>query len=75
MSDIDSAPMLVYEALAVEASRHGRPLRLSAQQRERIRRGFEALVREGLAFDDVDVADRSPCACSCRSASPGPTTC
>lgn len=60
MSDVDSAPMLVYEALAVEASRHGHPLRLSAQQRERIRRGFEALVREGLAFDDVDVAGEEP---------------
>lgn len=60
MPDIDSAPMLVSEPTSLEAVRHGRPLKLSAQQRERIRRGFAALVREGLQFDGVDVAGEEP---------------
>ena len=60
MPDVDSAPMLVSEPLSLEAVRHGRPLKLSAQQREKIRRGFGALVREGLQFDGVDVAGEEP---------------
>ena len=31
MPDIDSAPMLVSEPMSLEAVRHGRPLKLSAQ--------------------------------------------
>ena len=60
MPDIDSAPMLVSEPLSLETVRRGRPLRLPAQQREKIRRGFAALVREGLQLDGVDVAGEEP---------------
>ncbi|MCT1601370.1 hypothetical protein M3E18_05705 [Kocuria sp. p3-SID1433] len=60
MPDVKSAPMLVSEFTGLEARRCGQPLELSAQQRERVRRGFEVLVREGLAFDGVAVEGVEP---------------
>lgn len=60
MPDIDSAPVFVTVSWGLETRRHGHPLKLTAQQRERVRRGVESLLRVGLAFDGVDVAGEEP---------------